>query len=303
MKTVPELAIGTLVVVVLAGCDAPTAPRPDPRSPPARSSSCGNMERPVLATRVGTWPGGFESHSAAITPSSARPSFGFDPGDECMSAETYGEYSQWLEAYDMPPSPEMDVWYGEDIQWPDEGTGAPCPATISGVRFVEHVLETGDDAVFTIRANPGEEIVKVAELGTDAFGFSMAKYRLPENIYNSRDGRFSLYGGYISVTCFFKTFGIGGISFRLDLKLIFAWNYEGLYGQGNPVRRNVSSIMGGSDAGWAFEESSGWSNGFGDGWQAALENYIATGSCTPGWVIFVDGVQKCDVNGHPVNQT
>ncbi len=41
-------------------------------------------------------------------------------------------------------------------------------------------------------------------------------------------------------------------------------------------------------------------NGVGDGWRGALDEFLSGGGCTPGWEVWVDGEQRCRVDGTAV---
>jgi hypothetical protein len=299
-------ALVAAVTLGLPACESASAPRPRPTKL-WFTTACGDMQQksPTGDSAMMSARSALSSVKTSRSLSPATPpSRGFGESDECVSAQTVSEDTQLLDETPQAPPPNADIWYGEDIGWPDEGAGLPCPETLRGLNFNEYVPETGETAKFSVVALPGESILKVQELGYDMFGFAMARYRLPENLYNSKNGNYSIYGGYVSVTCYLATIGVGRLPLRVELGLLRAWNYDGFYGQGNPIRINRTSLSGGGDDGWAFEDSqSGFQNGFGDGWHTALTNFIGNGVCTAGWTIFVDGNEVCDRYGNRVNQT
>lgn len=118
---VASVAMFACITASLA-CNDTTAPLKKKMIGPRFGSSCGNQERSSLyAGPVKT--SGVE-HGRTFDPSSARPSHGFNPDDECVSAEIQPEDAQWLEESPEAPTPDMDLWYGEDIAWPESGAGA-----------------------------------------------------------------------------------------------------------------------------------------------------------------------------------
>ena len=136
------------------------------------------------------------------------------------------------------------------------------------------------------------------ELGYTPFGNPMAKYRLPEMIYNSVDGKYSIYGGLVSVTCYRKMFSVNVYTVKVTLDVKRSWNYESVGG----VRLNhiPGPNTGSGDAGWAYENYSlGVESGSTVGWQTALQRFNDTGACTEGWEIWVDDRKVCNQDGTP----
>ena len=180
------------------------------------------------------------------------------------------------------------LWQGELIAMPEYGNGGTCPGSVPSIRFAEYIPATGETAEFLV---PGP-INYESSLGYTVFGHHMAKFRLPEAIINSVDGKYSIYGGTVSVTCYSELRQISRYVFGVRLEIMTTWAYEGMGG----VRQNRSPGTSGgpSSSGWAFRDATrGFDSGSDAGWFSVLSLYVNYGTCTAGWEVWVDGDQKC----------
>lgn len=216
--------------------------------------------------------------------------------DACPVAATVIESDERY-AIQIPQAPAGAAqWEGQSVEWPSGyDYASTCPAQLAYIKFKVEIEGTNDVARFEIPA-ADVPILKEVDLGYTVFGQPMAKYRLPELIYNSTDGNYSIYGGLVSVTCHSELRQISSYVFGVEIVIGRSWNYESAGG----VRRNSTPqppLFGGS-SGWAYRDNSrSFDAGSDSGWFDALSAWVNNGSCTVGWDIFVDGVQVCRKDG------
>jgi hypothetical protein len=293
----PRLLKITALTCILAACDTDS-----PVGPLDAATKHGVPRHPLRTySDPSTEPCGNET---LMAPSSAlaRPlrnrfldptsSAQWIPTEECVT-EHYTIETEQESVHETPnfATGTEPLYAGESLSFPSSGTFVgECPPAWPRLRFREYVPSTGEEATFVI---PGP-ISKIGNLGYTTFGFAMARYRIPEMIYNSNDGRYSIYGGTIGVTCWISIRRVTGNVLNIEIAVGRTWGYDSPGG----VRFNRTPLAGGgSEGGWGWDDDNG-QNGDGGSWQAAVDTYLGGGGCTPGWEIWVDGDQKCDANGY-----
>ena len=220
------------------------------------------------------------------------PQLTWNEGEECVTEHYTIETSQ-QGSQETPNGADgtEPLWDGESFALSENGNfQSVCPPYFPYVNFSEYVPSTAEDARFHVTG----PITKIGDLGYTVYGRPMARYRLPEMVFNSTDGRYSIYGGTIGITCLVELRRVLGNFYQVELQIWRAWGYDSPGG----VRYNRSPLAGGGDGGgWGWSDD-GSSNGSGDGWSTALQTYLSGGGCTAGFEIWVDDDQKCDAYGN-----
>jgi hypothetical protein len=232
-----------------------------------------------------------------IEEDSASQAMGFDPQDCPVPYYVVPVDVHSATLSDIPIDGTEPRWDGQLVDWSNDygDWASSCPATLDYIEFMAKVETTGEDAEFKIPA-AGEPIVRSQELGYDTRGNPIAKYRLPEMIYNSVNGKYSIYGGVVTVTCYKKLFQVNVYTFKVIVDVKQSWKYEGLGG----VRLNhiPNPPSGDAGSGWAYENYSlGIETGSDVGWTTALQTYVNNGGCSEGWEIWVDNRKVCNKDG------
>lgn len=202
-----------------------------------------------------------------------------------------------LEIVDVPtefsfaePAPDgsdsTHAWQGETI-WFSEVAGSSldrCPDVIDrGLPFIKRI--NGRNITFYTRGGA----IKIRDVGWERDGTPHALYDLQDEFHETKDN-YRAWGGTLMVGCKRRTLlTFAGV--RFQMRLFQTYDYVGDI---------IVGASGSAGGGWGYvNQETGYQNGIGDGWQEALNGYLSGGYCTPGWDIWVDGVQKCG-NGRPI---
>lgn len=260
-----------LALVFLSCSDLPTAPTP---------SVMGPVGKPLFAcTPLGTEVGALPLTMGEPTTSTST--------DECLEiVDVRTEFSYAEPVVD--DSPPAWTWQGETVAFDAVAASAAelCPDMIERrLPFQKDI--NGERVTFFTTGGA----IKIRDVGWARDGSPVALYDLQDEYHKSRRGNYEAWGGTLMVNCKRVTLlTIAGIRFQMRLFATFDY-------QGDIIRSSIE----GSGGGWSYANmETGYRNGISDGWQAALDLYLSSGSCTPSWDIWIDGVQKCR-NGQPVN--
>jgi len=222
-----------------------------------------------------------------------------DPGDDCP-VETYDSDEEFTVVSEPFESNLQAVrsWDGQnfsmaDIEETEADLGA-CFDVIDNFRF-SRVSPTGTIERFQVIGASH----KIADLGTNSLGFNMARYQLPDVYYVSESGHMTSFGGTIDAVCVSQKWQLrlGPVGLQVNVMAYRTFNYQG------PMRISIINGGGAPASGWAYySPGQSFASGNTGGWDAALDAYLADGSCTAHWDIFVDGHLVCH-DGNRVNQT
>lgn len=196
----------------------------------------------------------------------------------------YSEIVEWYDvsggsdqAHKEDVSGSFPEWRGEDPTYQSlDGAVYACPAISTGVVMLDTTTDT-----YIIAG----VLVKVYDLPKGP-KYPRARYRVPDTEhYNWARNRY-IFGGYLDVDCIGWYVTLGPV--RLWVGYLEPFGYSGTSGVSNKAPATAG--------GWAYKDSNTTNGNSTDpeaSWQQALDSYLTSGTCTPGWDIWVDGTQVC----------
>lgn len=114
----------------------------------------------------------------------------------------------------------------------------------------------------------------------------------------SDDGTMELGPGDLEGTCWTRRVRVYSPIFGWTTAWVGVISWYRFYGTMTPTNGYPGGFGG---RGWAWHNSgSGYSNGEGGDWQSVLQAYLTSGTCTPGWEIWMDGRMVCNSRGQAV---
>lgn len=189
-----------------------------------------------------------------------------DPACQFGAYDVAGTDSVYIEA---PPA-LSNAWY-------DAGPYI-CPAYVDDPEFVFK------GRLFLL------EDVRITRVGflPMTSGLPKARYLIPQGWYTSQDSTLRIYSGTLDGTCFVREQYVLG--FRVQAGYMSWYKFQGLSedlsfwgnGQGQ-ARDGIWVSFGGNGNGTYMDPEAA----------RVLERYMNEQVCTPGWMIFVDGVLVC----------
>lgn len=282
-----------VVAATLVACavsDSPTDPLKPKMNP--RFTEDWNAEMSVNV-------GGFEDgDSLSVGDSLSTNSIEGDP----YACPVYGEDYEIEGTMVFPAAPpagqqSVPVWEGQNFAFADvadaEGAFSRCYDIIDNFKFSKII--DGNIEVFHVPV-AAHKIQELGEMGS----FAAARYQMPLMFIVSQSGRAQTFGGTVDLLCVEANYQLRLPTSGLYVSVVA---YRSFRSNTSISRLSDPNGGGGKPTGWLYyEPGRGIASANSGGWEGALDEFLAFGTCTQEWDVWVDGNQVCK-DGERVSMT
>ena len=203
-----------------------------------------------------------------------------DPPENCLEPEGCtgtsiiysGEFDVSGETYDTTNTGQP--WDPAYAEMGEEGTRWHCKQRIDKFKF------THKEYAFQVEEEKGDAVY-IGPAQSRSWGVVKGRYQLPKGPHLSTNGKAEVLSGVVEGLCYFQYERVGLLLVEwgnfISVKFIGQW------------RVLPNDVPGGGTGGGGL----GGSGGGDSDAIAVFLNFLDTGTCTPGWVIVIDGVRYC----------